>query len=673
MDKLSQRVPRPPRATLIPWGGTRRMPLALLAMAVPLGLLLHSLAMPWLPPAGALALLGAAFAHGGGLIAALALVAAWRARNDLRALPASTRGGVGVTVTGNGNDDIRSGCSRSPGAGCRPGTTEHQRRALHQLLTAVPVGEHFAIIAQAIAAACAARAGAVLLFERGGAEVRTCGHWSAAMAAPPASYAAAGTCAAQQRARAAPVWLEGALAARFPADPLLDAAVTSVLLVPLGDEAGSVWGALCVIDARQRPADDDVLLAIAARCAAIERARTRDSSARETQQAWLELVVNGANAGVWDWNLATDEVRFNDRWARMLGRELADLAPHVATWRALVHPDDHDRVMDAVGAHLAGRVDSYESEHRLRHADGTWCWILDRGMVTERDAEGRPLRMSGMHLDISAAREEQALIRAEQARFARVLEHTPVGLWEWNLEDDSLRVSAPWLARFGFAADTAPTTATAWRRLIHPDDLPRVLALKEGRRAGSDEPYLVEYRLATASNGWRWILSRANVSATRADGSARCLSGVHIDIHAQRTVQDALNEQQRRLELIIAVAAIGLWEWDIPSGAFTVNAELAAMLGCTPSALTDVAAWKAICHPDELPTIMDRLERHFAGETPFIEMEARARRADGEWLWMLSRSHVAARDSAGRPLRMLGLQLDITARKRAEAALVESE
>ena len=554
---------------------------------------------------------------------------------------------------------------------------ERQRRALQILSEPVSGGDREQAIAHAIAYAREARAAAVVMFEPAAERLRLLGYWSTSAHAPPSDFALADSLMADLAARretsdAAWTWT-GDLQARFPADPLLDANVRKVDVIPLRGDNGEPLGALLLIDPQSTSTEDDSLTVCAARCASAEIQRRRERDAREAQRAWLELVVAGANAGVWDWDLETDEVRFNARWADMLGYELDALQPTLDTWLSLVHPDDVDLTLHKVREHLAGRSPFYESEHRMRHADGSWRWLLDRGMVTARDLQGRPARMSGIHLDMTTQREEQALNRAEQARLALILEHTPVGLWEWNLDDDSFRCSAPWLNRLGYDADNPPRTVQAWRALIHADDLPRVMAIKEAHLRDETVPYHIEYRLAGSDGRWRWILSRACVSARHTDGRPRAMSGVHIDIDEQRAAQQKLRDQARRLDMIITTVGVGLWEWHVPSGEFTINPELAEMLRCTPADVTHVDDWIAVCHPDELTAIMAEVDRHLAGETPFIEMEARAQTSDGEWLWMLSRSHVVQRDGDGQPLRMVGMQLDITARKRVEHDLATNQ
>ncbi|MBD3219774.1 PAS domain-containing protein [bacterium] len=115
----------------------------------------------------------------------------------------------------------------------------------------------------------------------------------------------------------------------------------------------------------------------------------------------LHLVLEGAELGLWDWNAETGEVVFNERWAEMLGLSLADLEPSIDEWKQRVHPDDLEPTLAAVQAHLDGETGVYESLHRLRHRDGSWRWVLDRGRVVQRTDDGRPLRVTGTHLDMT--------------------------------------------------------------------------------------------------------------------------------------------------------------------------------------------------------------------------------------------------------------------------------
>ena len=144
-----------------------------------------------------------------------------------------------------------------------------------------------------------------------------------------------------------------------------------------------------------------------------ERVRAQRDLAESEQH--LARVVEGADLGTWDWDLVTDEVAFNDRWFHMLGYETTELPHNLSTWELLIHPDDLDMTLAAVQAHVDGETSSYECPHRLRAKSGEWRWILDRGRVVSFSDEGRPLRMSGTHLDITErVRAEQALRHSEK-------------------------------------------------------------------------------------------------------------------------------------------------------------------------------------------------------------------------------------------------------------------
>lgn len=128
-----------------------------------------------------------------------------------------------------------------------------------------------------------------------------------------------------------------------------------------------------------------------------------DKLTHEQLVARLELALEGANLGVWDWDLTDDTVQFDRRWCEMLGLDHATTPQHLDTWRTRVHPDDLPECYREVQAHLEGKTERYECLHRVRHANGEWRSILDRGRISARDASGKPMRFTGTHLDVTAS------------------------------------------------------------------------------------------------------------------------------------------------------------------------------------------------------------------------------------------------------------------------------
>lgn len=141
---------------------------------------------------------------------------------------------------------------------------------------------------------------------------------------------------------------------------------------------------------------------------------TKLKQAEEALQAEknrLKHILRGTNAGTWEWNVQTGETTFNERWAEMVGYSLEELLPTtIDTWSNLCHPDDLNVSSALLDRHFSGDLEYYECEARMRHRNGDWIWVLDRGKVSSWTDDGKPLVMSGTHQDISQRkRAEKAL------------------------------------------------------------------------------------------------------------------------------------------------------------------------------------------------------------------------------------------------------------------------
>ena len=133
--------------------------------------------------------------------------------------------------------------------------------------------------------------------------------------------------------------------------------------------------------------------------------------ALQASEERLQLVLEGANDGFWDWNVKTGAILFSRHWGDLLGYHPAEVEPHIRVWKRLMHPDDQGYSRTALRAHFAGDTPRYEVEHRIRTKHGDWRWFLHRGKVTARDARGRPLRMVGTHTDITERRRVEEALR----------------------------------------------------------------------------------------------------------------------------------------------------------------------------------------------------------------------------------------------------------------------
>ena len=172
-------------------------------------------------------------------------------------------------------------------------------------------------------------------------------------------------------------------------------------------EAGRFWARF---EDRPQPGADGETLLSWVTFADIDETVAAHEALRESKQQ-LDCAVEGSGVGLWDWHVQTGEAVFNERWAEIAGYTLAELSPlSVDTWKNLCHPNDLQRSRKLLERHFSGRSPIYDCEARMRHKDGRWIWVLARGKVSQWDSDGRPIRMIGTHLDITARkRAEEAL------------------------------------------------------------------------------------------------------------------------------------------------------------------------------------------------------------------------------------------------------------------------
>jgi len=134
----------------------------------------------------------------------------------------------------------------------------------------------------------------------------------------------------------------------------------------------------------------------------------------------LAFVLDGSQLGFWDWDIETGTVKRNERWAEMLGYTLEEIEFSVNQWTDLHHPDDRAAAWKSIQDHLDGRTPVHKIEYRMLAKDGRYRWILDQARVVKRDKNGKPLRMSGTHTDITE-RKQAAETLAQSERYYRDL------------------------------------------------------------------------------------------------------------------------------------------------------------------------------------------------------------------------------------------------------------
>ena len=283
----------------------------------------------------------------------------------------------------------------------------------------------------------------------------------------------------------------------------------------------------------------------------ITERKEREQDVRELTER-LDLAVEGANLGVWDWDMTTDAVTFNEQWASMLGLTVAELEPTLETWQERIHPADTERVEDSLEAHIAGEAELYDCDHRMRTADGEWKWVRDVGEVVERDADGQPARAVGIHLDISEQKTVEKSLEEERDMFAQ----GPAVVFKWANEDGwpVEYVSENVADAFGYTATELESGAVPYDALIHDDDLERVTA-EVGRQGDSETGRINHdpYRMVTADGDVRWVTD--NTKVIRTDGEITHYLGYLVDITERKRLEQSLRASERSVREVTEIAS----------------------------------------------------------------------------------------------------------------------
>lgn len=380
----------------------------------------------------------------------------------------------------------------------------------------------------------------------------------------------------------------------------------------------------------------------------------------------LRLAIAAANQGLYDIDIPSGHITVNNEYAQMLGYEPEYFEETLDTWFARLHPDDRNLALSHFRAYLAGEQAAYHVEYRMRTRDHTWKWLQSSGRIFAWHADGKPLRMLGTHTDITASKRLEAELRTRENNLRCAEQIAHVGYWERDLATGQLTCSDETYFIFGLPQNEGLYSARRLLDLIHPDDRTRVLrAMRDAIAQGA--PHDVAFRIVRSDGTLRQLHSRGEIGFDRAGTPIR-IFGALLDVTEHKQAEDALRKSEEHLARAVEGSGIGLWDWWPGTQEVVLDTQSLGMLGYTPAELAPITAntWPALTHPDDLPRMREAVSRHLNEETPYFECETRMRHKNGLYVWILTRGRINERDADGKPVRLSGSHMDITARKQAE-------
>ncbi|MBI1771815.1 MAG: EAL domain-containing protein [Burkholderiales bacterium] len=303
----------------------------------------------------------------------------------------------------------------------------------------------------------------------------------------------------------------------------------SAQLLPVFDHDGKVKGCYAmIVDISQRKQSEEQL--------------------HLHEERW-QLALEGSGDGVWDWYPQTGIEILSDRLREIYGYEKDEIEDLSEELDKRTHPDDLKQMFLDRQAHFNGKTPIYINEHRVQCKDGRWKWILTRGTVIQRDANGRPVRVVGTHTDISERKQAEVALRESEERLRMALSATHQGLYDVNVQTGDAIVNPEYALMLGYAHDSFQENRKNWAARVHSADFPLAARAFREHLEGKSDEYRVEFRQKKANGEWAWILSVGAIVEWDRDGRPQRMLGTVLDI-TEKKKTEALIWQQANIDTL---------------------------------------------------------------------------------------------------------------------------
>ncbi|WP_244944969.1 PAS domain-containing protein [Nostoc sphaeroides] len=396
--------------------------------------------------------------------------------------------------------------------------------------------------------------------------------------------------------------------------------------------------------------------------------RKQAEQALRKSEERLQMALEGSGGGLWDWNIITNEDYFSSRWLEMLGYEKGELPNDFSSWERLIHPDDKVWVMERLNAHLQDDSVSYKFEYQMLTKSGECKWIANHGKVVSRDQQGNPLRMAGIHHDVTDRKQAELALRKSEEFKNRILESSSDCIKVLSLDGRLLYMNTGGLCLMEID-DLNSYLNTEW--VCFWEGSYRQQAEEAIAAAKTGEISIFRGYCLTVKGTPKWwevVVS----PILDAFGQVERILLISRDITERKKTELLLQESEARLKLAYKATRSGVWDWDITHNIAHVSEEYCNLLGFDPTTQEiSFEEWLSRLHPDDRTFASEVVSRTIEEQQEYYETDYRILHPNGI-RWLAARAKVFY-DAAGNGVRMLGNVQDITDRKQVEEELRQSE
>ncbi len=393
--------------------------------------------------------------------------------------------------------------------------------------------------------------------------------------------------------------------------------------------------------------------------------KNTENALRESEERYA-LVLKGANEGLWDWNIRTGDVYFSKRWKQILGYEEDEIPNRFDEWERRIHPEDKGRALRVVDEHLEGKTDFFELEHRLRHKNGSYRWILARGICI-RDEEGRPVRMAGAHHDVTSRKKTEEELLESKRQFQALAESTTavilIGRHNGSQNTELVYANPAAVEKMGRSLEELK--AGGFMESLHPDSLAMMERFSRGQEKGIPWPERYEMKVLSRDGAVHWVESTSAIYAL--DGVEYWIS-TSFDITERKKMEEALRESEDKYRALFENAQVAMFRLRMGDGkVLEANEVMARQFGY--DSREDFVAEYVMLDNWVVPSERDRMYELAKENKGHIDnFEAQFYVRDGSPKWFRFSMRIFPEYEY-----MDGVGLEIDTEKRTARALEESE
>jgi PAS domain S-box-containing protein len=390
----------------------------------------------------------------------------------------------------------------------------------------------------------------------------------------------------------------------------------------------------------------------------------------------LKEILEQSLAGYWDWDIPSGNEYLSPSFKQMFGYEDHEIENRAESWQKLIFAEDLPGVLENFDLHVKskGKV-PFKKEVRYHHKDGSTVWVICTGKVIEWDDDGHARRMVGCHIDITERKQTELSYKRERdlnetlsSRIKIAMESANIAWWEMDIPTGAVVFDKKKTEMLGYEAEDFKHYKD-FVSLIHPDDAEKAMNAMRTHLSGASSSYEIEYRIMSKSGIYKWFYDTGSITDRDVNGNAMKVVGFVINI-TERKVIEMMAKKEKTLGDTIIDSIPGTFYMLDENGRYVRwNAyQRDEIVGKPENMVADTNAIETI-HPDDRAVIGSRIANVLKnGGDEIIEGRVLLRGGPAfRWLLMTGRRVVIEGCAY-----LLGIGIDITEQKRAEAALRES-